>query len=336
MENMDLDQIALEQLRMKEASGGLKYDNVLDPTPPPTKTPEIEIPKTLGKASFVNDTPSIQAMESPWKKMPLGNLPSEAFGYPPGIEISIRSAEVGEIRHFSTIDENDPIDIDDKINHIVSKCSSVRWSEGPLSYMDLYQEDRFYIFMAIRDLTFIKGENRIFIPTQNECKTEGCPIPSEIELTSGILSSFKLDPNVKKYYDQENGCFLLKPKNGDPSIQLFIPTIGVSTNIRKILRGKIEKNKKYDPVFATVSPYVIPNWRELDERIYDEYESYSKDWTYTQFVLADTITKQITFATKNSLSVTCSKCSAEVAAPIRFRGGIRSLYIISDIFGQLL
>jgi hypothetical protein len=185
MDRIDLDQIALEQLRSKEASGGLEYDEA----PNPVKTQIEPQSKSLGKASFVEDPGPISAMESPWKKMPLGNLPSEAFGYPTGIEISIRSAEVGEIRHFSTIDENDPIDIDDKINHIVSKCSSVRWNEGPLSYMDLYQEDRFYIFMAIRDLTFIKGENRIFIPVQNECKTEGCPIPGEIELTSGILSS---------------------------------------------------------------------------------------------------------------------------------------------------
>lgn len=85
-----------------------------------------------------------------------------------------------------------------------------------------------------------------------------------------------------------------------------------------------------------MSAFIIPNWRDLTEASYDEYERISKTWTYTQFVLADTISKQITFATKNTLSVQCSKCSAEVTAPIRFRGGIRSLYIVSDIFGQLL
>jgi len=330
MDNMD--EIALEQLRQKELAAKIKYDDI--PLPPQN----VQQSTSLGRASFVNDKVpgSIQAMDSPWKKIPATNLPSESFGYPPEMEISIRSAEVGEIRHFSTIDENDPIDIDDKINHIISKCCSIRWQEGPLNYMDLYQEDRFYIFMAIRDLTFVKGENRIFIPVQKECKKEDCPIPNEIELSSGILSNFKLSDSIKKYYDNENGCFQLTPKNGDAGIQLFIPTIGVSTKIRKILREKLDKDRKYDPVFAEASPYIIPNWRDLDEKAYDDYEMVSKNWSYTQFVLADSISKQITFATKNSLSVTCSKCSAEVAAPIRFRGGIRSLYIISDILGQLL
>jgi len=318
----------LSKLSEKEKESGLNYEDI--------NQTQQEIPKSLGKASFVDETMSDLAMESPWKKLPLENLPSSGFGYPEGTELSIRSAEVSEIRHFSTIDENDPIDIDDKINHIVSKCSSFRFKEGILNFQDIYQEDRFYIFMAIRDLTFVKGENRIFIPIENKCTKEDCPIPSEIELTSAVLSNFVLDPKLKSYYNHENGCFELTPKNGDAPIQLFIPTIGVSQKIRKILKEKTRTGKKYDPSFATISPFVIPNWRELDEKSYDSYEINSKNWTYTQFVLADSISKQITFATKNNLSIACSKCGAEVTAPIRFRGGIRSLFIVSDIFGQLL
>jgi len=325
--DQNLDQQALDQLSKREMESGLDYDA------PPIQE---EAPKSLGKASFVEEMLDISGMNSPWKKLPIANLPSEGFGYPEGMELSIRSAEVGEIRHFSTIDENDPIDIDDKINHIISKCSSVKWAEGTLSHLDLYQEDRFYIFMSIRDLTFVKGENRIFIPVKNNCNKEGCPIPNDIELTSGVLSSFKLDQKIKKYYDKVNGCFNLTPKNGEPPIQLFIPTIGVSTKIRKILKEKSDKGKKYDETFAKVSSFLIPNWRELDEKSYNEYENISKGWTYTQFVLADSASDQITFATKNSLEVKCSKCGAEVTAPIRFRGGIRSLFIVSDIFGQLL
>jgi len=318
----------LSKLSEMEKESGLNYED-LNP-------PQQEIPKSLGKASFVEENLSELAMESPWKKLPLENLPSLGFGYPEETELSIRSAEVSEIRHFSTIDENDPIDIDDKINHIISKCSSFKWKSGVLNFQDIYQEDRFYIFMAIRDLTFVKGENRIFIPIQNKCTKEDCPIPAEIELTSGVLSNFSLDPKLKTYYDHENGYFQLTPKNGDPSIQLFIPTIGVSQKIRKILRDKTKAGRKYDFSFATISPFLIPNWRDLDEKSYDSYEMNSKNWTYTQFVLADNISKQITFATKNNLSVVCNKCGAEVTAPIRFRGGIRSLFIVSDIFGQLL
>ena len=326
-----LDQSALDELSKREKSSGLEYETIAGEEAPI---------KSLGKASFLQDNiqepNSIAGMDSPWKKIHLTNLPSEGFGYPPETEITIRPADVKEIKHFSIIDENDPIDIDDKMNHIISKCCVMKWHGGILNFMDIYQEDRFYVFMAIRDLTFIKGENRIFIPVKKECKNDDCPIPSEIELNSLVLSNFKLSDGLKKYYDIENGCFNIIPKNGDPAVQLFIPTIGVSQKIRKILKDKALAGKKYDEAFAKISPYVIANWRDLDEKGYDEYEKISDQWTYTQFVLADGISKEITFSTKNNINVQCSKCGAEVTAPIRFPGGVRSLYVVSDIFGQLL
>lgn len=327
----DLDKIGLDELDKKEKESKLDYTDFNSEEP---KKKERESP--LGKASYVEESSKITGMESPWKRIPVTNLPSQGFGYPDDPEILIRSADVNEIKHFSTIDETDPISIDDKMNHIVSKFTIFRCNIGTLSPLDIHQEDRFYIFMAIRDLTFIKGENRIFIPLKPECKKEDCPIPSEIELKSDVLTSFKLDKDLIKFYNKDRGCFELIPSNGDPAIELFIPTIGISTEIRKIIKAKREKGKKYDEVFAQASPYLIPNWRGLDESLYDQYEFASKSWTYVQFSIVDDITKQITFATKDVLAITCNKCGVEVTAPIRFRGGIRSLFVVSGVIRKFL
>ena len=325
MENITED--LFKKLAEKENSSGIDFDT--------TKQPEVKKP-SLGKASFAIDDEPIIGLESPWKNLPPLNLPSEGFGYPPGLSIGIRACAVSEIRHYSTIDENDPIDIDDKINHILTKNTQIRYDGGVLSFKDLYQEDRFYLFMVIRDLTFIKGENRLMIPITKNCKEEKCILDNEIELRSQLLTNFKLPEELKKYYNKEKGCYVLTPKNGDPSIELFIPTIGVVTSIKKILRSKASAGKKYDESFSKYSTFIIPNWRGLDESMYNHYEAISKDWTYTQFNIVDQITKKITFATKNQIAVSCSKCGAEVTAPLRFRDGLRSLYTIPDIFGELL
>jgi hypothetical protein len=324
MDNKDF----LNRLEDKEKNGGLEYDS-LD---------QQKAPNSLGKASFVDEMPqqSTLGMESPWKPLPISNLPSEGFGYPDGMEIAIRACQVSEIRHYSTIDEYDPIDVDDKINHILSKNTQIRYTGGILNYMDLYQEDRFYLFMVIRDITFAKGENKLMVPVKPECKDEKCVFGSEIEVKSSYLTSFKLPKELNRYYDQEKGSYVFTPKNGDSPMELFIPTIGVVTKVRKILRDKKNKGKKYDESFAPYSTFIIPNWRELDESMYDYFEAESKNWTYTQFNIVDQMTQKITFATKNQISVACSKCGAEVTAPLRFRGGLRSLYIISDIFDELL
>jgi len=338
MENYNEELI--KKLQEKEKSSGLEYDapklstsslpedTTPLPTPPPKSSP-------LGKASFVQEQVPL-GMETPWKPLPLTNLPSEGFGYPSGLEIAIRACEVGEIRHYSTIDEYDPIDVDDKINHILSKNTQIRYSGGVLNYKDLYHEDRFYIFMVIRDITFSKGENKLILPITKECKEEKCILGNEIELRSNLLTSFKLPAELRKYYDTDKGCYLLTPKNGEQPIELFIPTIGIVTGIKKILKSKKDAGKKYDESFAGYSTFIIPNWRDLDDGLYTSYEIASRGWSYTQFNIVDQITKMITFATKNQIALSCSKCGAEVTAPLRFRGGLRSLYTISNIFGELL
>lgn len=324
----DQNDIFLKKLQEKEDASGLQYDG-------PKKESE-NIKNSLGKASYIEEQQSAIGMESPWKPLPIVNLPSEGFGYPPGLEIGISASKVSEIRHYSTIDEHDPIDVSDKINHILSKNTYIKYKGGVLSYMDLYHEDRFYIFMAIRDLTFIKGENRLMIPLNKDCKDDNCILEKEIELRSGYLTSFKLPVELQKYYDIEKGCYVLTPKNGESQIELFIPTIGVVTRVNKIIRDKKERGKKYDEIFAKYATYIIPNWRDLNEELYDYFEQVSQSWTYVQFNIVDKITEKINFATKNQISLQCSKCRAEVTAPLRFPGGIRSLYIISDIFTELL
>jgi diadenosine tetraphosphate (Ap4A) HIT family hydrolase len=54
--------------------------------------------------------------------IPTLSLPSGGMFYPDGTEISIRSAKVAEIRHFSTIDETNVLDIDEKLNQILESC----------------------------------------------------------------------------------------------------------------------------------------------------------------------------------------------------------------------
>jgi len=329
----------LKKLEEKEKASGFEYDSPkqkqslpIEETPLATSPPKTS---PLGKASFAQEQETL-GMESPWKPLPLINLPSEGFGYPDKLEIAIRACEVAEIRHYSTIDEYDRIDVDDKINHILSKNTQIRYSGGVLHYKDLYQEDRFYIFMVIRDITFAKGENKLMLPIAKECKEEKCILGNEIELRSNLLTNFKLPKELIRYYDADKGCYILTPKNGEKAIELFIPTIGIVTGIRKILKAKKESGKKYDEAFSGYSTFILPNWRDLDEGLYDHYERESRNWSYTQFNVVDQITKMITFATKNQIALSCSKCGAEVTAPLRFRGGLRSLYSISNIFGELL
>jgi hypothetical protein len=341
--NTDLknDSELLDQLENKEKSSKFSYDdskedkdvkNVEIPEWIPKEAPQtLSNPNPLGRVSK-----SPLAMESEWKNIPVDTLPSRGFGYPPGFEIVIKPALVTEIRHYSTIDESDRIDLDDKLNNIISKCMKIRWDGGFLDPLDLWYEDRFYTVMSIRDLTFIKGENRVLLPVTKNCTKPECEIPDQIELKANLLDSFQMELDLIKRYNKETYSFKLIPKDGSPEMNLYIPTVGVTTEVRKIIESKKAKGKKYDESFAKVAAFIIPDWRELDERAYDQYERASIEWTPLQFSIADQISEKINFATKSRIYSKCTSCDGEVTAEIRFPGGYRSLFIISDIFGQLL
>ena len=87
-------------------------------------------PVSLGKAQKfqVVETDDPLASEIGWKNVPMESLPSQGMFYDIGTQVAIRAASVAEIRHWSTIDENDLLGIDDMLNFIIEKCCRIKVS----------------------------------------------------------------------------------------------------------------------------------------------------------------------------------------------------------------
>lgn len=291
---------------------------------------------SLGKAQSLNKPLSY---DMGWKNIPVNVLPSGGFFYPEGTKIAIRPAEVREIRHFSTIDEDDNLDIEEKLTHVIDRCCRMDFpGEGVVSYKDLKQEDRFFIIMAIRDLTFVKGENSILLKPYKKCKnTPECPFRDGIELRTGVLSSYEIDQQVMKYYSIESRSFIFNIKKIEKSIELFIPSIGVTQEIASFVRECAKRNINVDEGFLKISPFLFDDWRDLSFDIINRKMRESDYWTKEEYSLYFELSERIKMGTKLEVTQKCPICGdEEVTASISFPGGIRSLFVISDIFRELL
>jgi hypothetical protein len=354
-----------EILRRKEIAGGLVYDDpVREPvtqrepenpvTPPETKfeQPVIrevrevrEVRETAPQDKPISSLGKSQASSRPlsfemgWKNIPADILPSKGDFYPEGTKIAIRAAEVREIRHFSTIDEDDKLDIEEKLTHIIDRCSRMEFpGEGVVSYKDLKQEDRFFIIMAIRDLTFVKGENSIILKPQKTCNQKmDCPFNDGIELRTGALSSYELDEQVSKYYNPETRSFVFNIKKIEKVIELFIPSIGVTQEITSFVSECSRKKVEIDEGFLAIAPFLFNDWRDLSyEKILMKMRE-SDYWTKEEFSLYFELSERIKMGTMLDVKQKCPVCGdGEVTAKITFPNGIRSLFLISDIFRELL
>jgi hypothetical protein len=210
--------------------------------------------------------------------------------------------------------------------------------EGVVSYKDLKQEDRFFIIMAVRDLTFVKGENSIILKTQKSCnQTTECPFNDGIELRTGVLSSYELDENVAKYYNEETRGFTFTIKKLDKTIELYIPSIGVTQEITSFITECSKKGIPIDEGFLDIAPFMFGEWRDLNfQRILTKMRE-SDYWTKEEFSLYFELSQRIKMGTKLEVKQKCPVCGdMEVTARISFPSGLRSLFVISDIFRELL
>ena len=82
------------------------------------------------------DAPNADMMMG-WHRIHTEDMPSGGRYYAEGLNVHIRAARAAEIRHWSTLNEQDLFDVDDKLNHIVQNCSKVQSDKRMMSWKDL-------------------------------------------------------------------------------------------------------------------------------------------------------------------------------------------------------
>ena len=289
-------------------------------------------PNSLGKARDYTDRGSEEPALLPgYHEIYAEQFPSKGLFYPSGTRFMIRAAAVKEIRYFSTIDEQNPFTIDEALNEILKGCLSIRIPGKQTSFKDLREEDRIFIILTIRELTFSKGENRLMI--KKICSD--CSHENEIEIKNESFESTPLGETAMKYYNPERRIFEFQTKSSG-IIEMTAPSIGIMMEVTKWIRTYQQEGKKIDPSFVKVLPYMVSDWRGFTQDRIKNLEVEFMQWSTQKYQTIYNLTDMIRVGVKEELKKECEKCGTEVSTPISFPGGIKSLFLISDISGELL
>lgn len=257
-----------------------------------------------------------------WYELPLESLPSKGWFYPEGSRLTIKAASVSVIRQFSTVDENNPIELNDAFDYILENLVNFRISDDrPVSYKNLKEIDKISVILHVRDLTFKNGESKII----SEITCNGCGNVDEKSLKWSDFEFFKPSDDLIRLYDADSKVFRFELQDG--TVQMTMPSIGVRSFIQKYVMDRIQKRKSYDKAFASIAPYIIDDYSNLNNTIYENLVESSADWSISQFGALVRIQDLIKNSTVSRIKHRCTKCSAEVTAKSAFRGGIKSLFI---------
>ena len=231
-----------------------------------TELGKVDTSRGSGVTSI--DDPEIQRIQSltGYVKLDLVNFPSGGQFYREDFEIHIRAARVGEIREFSTLDEENILDVDEKLNSLLVNCTKIMYGNQRGSYRDVLEEDRIYLILSIRELTFKEGENKLMMPVgRKKCKTGTCKSQESVELKTNNLQFNEQDELIEKYYDYENKCFTVPTKSHGELI-IAPPTIGVMRAITDWIRKREEGNLPWDKSSLSILPYIQREWRGFNDK----------------------------------------------------------------------
>lgn len=279
--------------------------------------------------------------DSYWKNIPLQNLPSKGLFYPDGAEITIKSASVAEVRQWSTIDESDMLDVDDKLNYIIEKCCrfKIKGGQSWLSWRDISELDRLALIFLIQEITFPADQNNLFLKFECDASCVGDTKWSDkIKVTSQMVQFIDFPEEIMKYYSEEYRCFEIVSQKLNETFYLYMPTIGAIEKLRARISEARSKNRNLDAAFIQISPYLIQDWHSLNAQTFSDLSTQSYGWHINKFTFIKKFTDMIESSRRTSVSTRCPKCGKEVSNPLFSESGftIKDFFLISGGLDELI
>ena len=256
-------------------------------------------------------------------KIDVASLPTQGMFYPEGTEIRIRAARGEEIKHWSTMNDQDLnqlSQVDDILNYIIERCVSVKLA-GIMggNWKDLKDVDRFYLLLAVREFTFLDGDNELMVPI-----SEGKDIP----VTKEMIDFIQIPDDIMKHYSPEERCFVFKLKTGR-TIRMHIPSLGVTQWLKNYAQAKQQVREGFDTDFILYAPMLISDFRRLSQRAYEEMVAEAQGWNVQEWSLVSHVRDSLAAASEAKIKYTNDN-GQEVTIPLTFRGGLKALFTISD------
>lgn len=247
-------------------------------------------------------------------------LPSKGIFYPRDLVIAISPLKVKHIRHFSTIDETDEIDISSKLNFVINASVSVQSSYGKFNASSLLEIDRLYLLFLVRNITFMDFPS--IIKLESSCSE--CSHVDMVDIKAERLGAMKegaLDDYLSMYSHESRS---IEAKLGNDLVRMYLPSMHNLELARKqILEREIEAENQDKFMLC----FLVPPGNDLIESDFDRFDSELDNWSPDKYAMVKSFIDTVNSSYSVDVYYKCSDCGAGVATPLQFHGGIKRLFV---------
>lgn len=278
--------------------------------------------------SYLDNVPSNEYMVIPLEILPCGLF------YKPGTKISIRAAKVQEVQAYSVVDDNNYLDITEKMNGILSSCIKYVYSNGMQgSYKDVRDGDRLFLIFMIRELTFPGGKNLSKDVTCGNC---GHEFKMELRATSSdkVQKSFvnmEMPPKLAKFFDSKERVFVFNINGVD--YKLAPPTIGIQEIFFGDIKTKIQTDKNPNVAFLKLASFLLHDRTKITEDGIKAKEQEFKNLSMKTFQILNHAVGLMLFGIKE-MKCECPSCGLEVHTDMSFPSGASNIFVIPDAIDE--
>ena len=106
------------------------------------------------------------------------------------------------------------------------------------------------------------------------------------------------------------------------------------TEVTKYIKDRQEKNLNVDQSLIQILPYLVADWRSFNSKAIFDLEVDMSGWDHRKYSLIYKLAEEMRVGIKPEMVVPIGDDMEDV--PINFRDGIKSLFIVQDITGELL
>lgn len=278
--------------------------------------------------SYLETTPSNEYLRVPLEILPCGKF------YKEGTNISIRAARVQEVQAYSVVDDNNYLDITEKMNGILASCIKYISPNGMKgSYKDLRDGDRLFLIFMIRELTFSGGKN-----LSKECTCGNCSHEFNMELRATSSDKVKktfvnheMPEKLDKFFNEDDKVYVFNIDDVD--YKMAPPTIGIQELFFGDIKTKIQTDKNPNVPFLKLYSFLLHDRTTITVDGLKAKEQEFKNLGMKTFQILNQAVNQMIFGIKELVS-DCPRCGAEVRTDMAFPSGASNIFVIPDAIGD--
>lgn len=319
-------------------------------------------PGTLGKVQTEFEKKQIQHEESKaifnnkgWRKIDTNNLPSQGKFNDPSMRVKIRAATVEEIKHYSSLDDTDLLDVTDHINELLNSCCRIEYpglDRIGVAAGDLKEADKYYVLFCIRDLTMDSHQKYHKLQLRTTCPK--CGKHSESEITSQAFSSYTIPKNIIKYYDPTQRKIVINDPSFEEPLMVSPPSLAVTSAITKYMQNHVNKQQAagqaafFDQKFMVELQYIIDSPSQVTDEYLKNLQKKIGLWSPEKIIAFEYLKNNMDVGVRPQLEIICRNtksidssdevgCTDDFSftAPVAFRFGWRSVFDISGVVARL-